>query len=99
MADTDDIETSTYTIEGPEGETDDLELPPGLIDLLREGNETQSEVIGDMALISFVQQAHAAVHHSQGEADPQIAAIEEKSRELFEERLGITFEEATGHSH
>ncbi|WP_458188258.1 DUF7545 family protein [Haladaptatus sp. NG-WS-4] len=99
MAEPDEVETAVYTIEAPDGETNELELPPGLIDLLREQNEPQTEVIGDMALISFVQQAHAAVHHNQGETDPQIEAIEEKARELFERRLGITFEEATGHSH
>ncbi|WP_266077158.1 DUF7545 family protein [Haladaptatus caseinilyticus] len=98
MADADDVETTTYTIEGPDG-SDELELPPGLIDLLREEDESRETVVGDMALVSFVQQAHAAVHHTQGEPDEEVVAIEEKARDLFEERLGITFEQATGHSH
>ncbi|WP_458205276.1 DUF7545 family protein [Haladaptatus sp. NG-SE-30] len=98
MVDADDIETATYTIEGPDGSAD-LELPPGLIDLLREEDESREMVVGDMALISFVQQAHAAVHHAQGEPGEEVIAIEEKARELFEERLGISYEQATGHSH
>ncbi|WP_435153760.1 DUF7545 family protein [Haladaptatus sp. DFWS20] len=99
MVDVDDVETATYTIEGPDGDSDELELPPGLIDLLREEDETRETVVGDMALVSFVQQAHAAVHHTQGEPNEEVVAIEEKARDLFEERLGITFEQATGHSH
>jgi hypothetical protein len=99
MVDTDSVETETYTIEGPDGNTDEIELPPGLIDLLREEDESRETVVGDMAIVSFVQQAHAAVHHTQGEPSEDVAAIEEKARELFEERIGITFEQATGHSH
>ncbi|SIR08474.1 hypothetical protein SAMN05421858_1361 [Haladaptatus litoreus] len=99
MVDADEVETATYSIEGPDGDSDELELPPGLIDLLREEDESRETVVGDMALVSFVQQAHAAVHHTQGEPDEEVVAIEEKARDLFEERLGITFEQATGHSH
>ncbi|WP_231183116.1 hypothetical protein [Haladaptatus sp. DYF46] len=99
MVDTDSVETETYTIEGPDGNNDEIELPPGLIDLLREEDESRETVVGDMAIVSFVQQAHAAVHHTQGEPSDDVAAIEEKARELFEERIGITFEQATGHSH
>ncbi len=99
MVETDSVETETYTIEGPDDNSDEVELPPGLIDLLREEGESREAVIGDMAVVSFVQQAHAAVHHTQGEPDEEVAAIEEKARELFEERIGITFEQATGHSH
>ncbi len=99
MVDADEVETTTYSIEGPDGDSDELELPPGLIDLLREEDETRETVVGDMALVSFVQQAHAAVHHTQGEPDEEVVAIEEKARDLFEERLGISFEQATGHSH
>ncbi|WP_049970632.1 DUF7545 family protein [Haladaptatus cibarius] len=99
MVDADEVETATYSIEGPDGDSDELELPPGLIDLLREEDEARETVVGDMALVSFVQQAHAAVHHTQGEPDEEVVAIEERARELFEERLGITFEQATGHSH
>ena len=92
-------DTVTYTIEGPDGETDDLELPPGLVELLQEEDENGPTVVGDMALISFVQQVHGAVHHAEGEPDPEVASIEEQAREQFEQRLGITFEQATGHSH
>lgn len=71
MVDADEVETATYSIEGPDGDSDELELPPGLIDLLREEDESRETVVGDMALVSFVQQAHAAVHHTQGEPDEE----------------------------
>ena len=92
-------DTVTYTIEGPDGDSDELELPPGLVELLQEEDDTKPTVVGDMALISLVQQVHGAVHHAQGEVDPELESIEEQAREQFEERLGISFEQATGHSH
>jgi hypothetical protein len=99
MADT-DVETVTYTIESPDGDTEELTLPTGVIDALREDeSETAPEVLGDLTMLSFAQQAHALVHHSHGEPDEQIQAEEEKTMELFEARFGQTFGEMTGHSH
>ena len=99
MTDADDVETATYTIESPDGETDDLTVPTGLVDMLREEDEDGTEVLGDLAMLSLAQQAHAVVHHSQGGADAEAEAYEQKAMELFEERFGTTFGEMTGHSH
>lgn len=99
MADTDEVETTTFTIEAPDGETDELTLPTGLVDLLRDEGETQTKVIGDMATLSMTQQAHALVHHSHGEVDEAVESYEAAALELFEERFGMTYGEATGHSH
>lgn len=93
------VDTATFTIEGPDGESDELELPTELLDLLSEEGDTQTEVIGDMAILSFAQQAHAIVHHSQGEVDENLQQIEEETLAQFEERFGVSFAEATGHSH
>ena len=99
MTDTDDVETTTYTIEGPDGDTDEITVPTGVVDMLREEDETQTDVLGDLAMLSLAQQAHAVVHHAQGDTDPEVEAYEAKAMELFEERFGTTFGEMTGHSH
>ncbi|KTG10033.1 hypothetical protein AUR64_10550 [Haloprofundus marisrubri] len=93
------VETETYTIEGPDGDEDTVELPAGLVDVLSEQGEQPTEVVGDILLLSFVQRAHAIVHHSEGETPQDLAEINEKGEELFEERFGMTLAEATGHSH
>ncbi|WP_128475961.1 DUF7545 family protein [Halorussus pelagicus] len=99
MTDT-EVETVTYTIESPEGETEDLTLPKGVVDLLREDeSETDTSVLGDLTMLSFAQQAHALVHHAPEEPSDEVLANEEKTMELFEERFGQTFGEMTGHSH
>lgn len=99
MADN-DVETTTYTIESPDGDAEELTLPSGIIDELREdGSETDTQVLGDLTMLSFAQQAHALVHHAHGEADDETLAQEEETMELFEERFGQTFGEMTGHSH
>lgn len=98
MADT-EVETTMYTIESAEGDSDEIELPVQLVDMLSEEGDTRSTVVGDMALLSFAQQAHAIVHHGHGEADEALEAIEERTLDLFEERFGVSFGEATGHSH
>lgn len=93
------VETATYTIEGPDGERDEIELPTELVDLLSEEDHTRPEVVADMAVLSFAQQAHAVVHHGQGETDENLAAVEEAVLDEFEERFGVSFAEATGHTH
>ncbi|WP_158056361.1 DUF7545 family protein [Halorussus halophilus] len=95
----DEVETTTYTIESPDGDSDELTIPTGLVEMLQEEGETGADVLGDMAMLSLAQQAHAVVHHSHGETDPQIEAYEEKAMDLFEERFGTTFGEMTGHDH
>ncbi|WP_115862896.1 DUF7545 family protein [Halorussus litoreus] len=99
MADA-DVETVTYTIESPDGNTEELTVPAGVVDLLREDEEeTDTEVLGDLATLSLTQQAHALVHHSPGDTGEEVQALEQKALELFEERFGQSFEEMTGHSH
>ena len=95
-----EVETVAYTIESPDGETEELTVPTGVIDALREDDaETDTTVLGDLAMLSLAQQAHALVHHSHEEPDERTRAQEEKTMELFEERFGTTFGEMTGHSH
>ena len=94
-----EVETTTYTIEGPDGDSDELTVPDGLVAMLREEDESDADVLGDMAMLSLAQQAHAVVHHAHGETDPQVEAYEEKAMDLFEERFGVTFGEMTGHDH
>jgi hypothetical protein len=93
------VETETYTIEGPDGETDELELPEGLVDVLAEQGETPTTIVAEIALLSFVQRSHAIVHHAEGDVPADLEAINEKAEELFEDRFGMTFGEATGHDH
>lgn len=94
-----DIETTTFTIETDDGETDEITLPAGLFDLLSEEGERPVDVFGDVAVLSAAQQIHGAVHHSQGDVDDEIAALEESTLDLFEERFGASFSEMTGHDH
>jgi len=89
-------ETLTLSIEGPDG-TDDVDLPARLVRMLAEGDETAAEVVGDLAVMSCAQRIHAAVHH--GEDDADLADVEDHAMELFEARFGMSYEEATGHSH
>lgn len=93
------VATETYTVEGPDGDTDSVDLPAGLVDMLAEQGETASEVVTDVVLQAFAQQAHALAHHSEGETPADVAEIAETAEELFEERFGVSFAEATGHSH
>ena len=91
-------ETVTLTIEG-EDDTDELTVPSELLDLLRENDETDPAVVGDIAMFGLAQRIHRAVHHGQGEADQGIQDLEQLTLELFEERFGATFGELTGHDH
>jgi hypothetical protein len=93
------VDTETYTVESPDGDTDDVELPAGLVDALSDQGDAKSTVFADIATLAFVQRAHAIVHHSQGEAPADLKDINEKAEELFEERFGVSFAEATGHDH
>jgi hypothetical protein len=81
-----------------DGDTDEIELPAELIDLFREEpNESDVEIVGDMTVMAFAERAHAIVHH--GEGGDEVEAIESDTMDVFEERFGMTYGEATGHSH
>ena len=92
------IEDVTVTIEA-DGETADVDLPVGLLSRLTEPDETHADAVGSIVLMSFVGRAHALAHHSEGETDEELEEIEDTMLERFEERFGVTYAEATGHSH
>ncbi len=92
-------DTETYTVEGPDGETDTVEVPPAMIELMREGDESGSKIIGDIVLQAFAQQAHARVHHAEGGVSDTVENANETLEELFEERFGLSLSEAMGHQH
>ncbi|MFC4245601.1 hypothetical protein ACFOZ7_01040 [Natribaculum luteum] len=94
----DDVETITFTIESENGDEDDVTLPAGLVELVAEGGQSPTETVGDIALLSFASRAHHIVHHGE-EADAELEAQEARVMDLFEERFGVTFGEATGHQH
>lgn len=91
-------DTVTLSITGPDG-SDEVELPTELLELLREGEESDAEVVGDLALFSCAQRIHATVHHAEGGDTEEYRAIEETTMELFEERFGASYGEVTGHQH
>jgi hypothetical protein len=91
-------ETVTVHLETDE-ESDELTVPVALIELLREGDEETPEVVGDIAMLGFAQQAHGAVHHSQGDTSGRLHDAEALAMEIFEERFGQSFAEMTGHDH
>jgi hypothetical protein len=93
------VDTETYTVEGPDGDTDTFELPEGLVDIVAEQGERPASVVADIALLSFVQRAHARLHHAEGDVPADLEAINETAEDLFEERFGVSFAEATGHDH
>lgn len=89
----------TYTIESPDGETATFDLPEGLVETVAEPGETEADTVADVAFQTFVQQAHALVHHSDGEVPPDLEAMNEAAEALFEERYGQSLSEAMGHEH
>ena len=94
---TDDVETITFSI-ATQDDDDEVVLPADLVDLLAEEGQGPAETVGDIALLSFASRAHHIVHHGDG-ADEELEALETRAMELFEERFGVTYAEATGHHH
>ncbi len=92
-------ETETYTVIGPDGDEDTVELPAGLVDVLSDQGESPTRVITDVVLQAMAQQAHVIVHHSEGEVPEDLAEMNETAERLFEERFGQSLQEALGHSH
>lgn len=92
-------DTETYTVTGPDGDEDTVELPVGLVDTMAEEGEDPTKVVTDVVLQALAQQAHMLVHHSEGEVPEDIERMNETAAALFEDRFGVPLEEAIGHSH
>ena len=91
-------DTVTFRVEG-ETADDEVTIPTEMLDMLREDDEPDAEIIGDLALFSCAQRIHATVHHAEGGDTDQYRDIEEATMELFEERFGASYAELTGHQH
>jgi len=91
-------DTVTLRIETDE-DSDELQAPAAVLDMLREGEETDAEIVGDIAMFGIAQRIHGAVHHAEGEIAPEVEAAESTTMDLFEERFGASYAEMTGHSH
>lgn len=93
------VDDLTYDIAADDGTTDAFSVPSALIDGLSEVDEPAATVAADVAVMAFAGRAHALVHHAQGEPDAALEAAEAAMLETFEERFGVSYAEATGHSH
>jgi hypothetical protein len=91
-------DTVTLSVEGEEDE-DDVTLPVEMLDLMREAEESNAEIVGDLALFSCAQRIHATVHHAEGGDTERYEEIEARTMELFEDRFGASYAELTGHDH
>jgi hypothetical protein len=92
-------DTVAVRLETEDDGSDAIEVPRAIVEMLGEDNEDTTTVVGDLAMLGVAQQAHALVHHSNGETDPALEDAEELTMDLFEERFGQTYGEVTGHSH
>ncbi|MGB9965462.1 hypothetical protein [Halobacterium sp. CBA1126] len=94
------MDEATFTIEDPDGDTNEVTLPTRLVEMFsEEDDESEAQVVGDIALMAFAQRAHALVHHSQEEPTEELQNVEEAVLDQFEQRFGQTYAEATGHQH
>jgi len=91
-------DTVTLRIEGDE-DIDEVTLPGEMLDLMREADESDPEIVGDLALFSCAQRIHATVHHAEGGDTERYEEIEAATMELFEDRFGASYAELTGHDH
>jgi hypothetical protein len=91
-------ETATVRIETDDA-SDELTVPVAILEMLSEGDEDITTVVGDLAMLGIAQQAHGIVHHQHGDVDEDVEAAEELTMDLFEERFGQSYGEMTGHSH
>ena len=91
-------DTVTFRIEG-ETADDEVTLPVEMLEMLREDDEPDAEIVGDLALFSCAQRIHATVHHAEGGDTERYQDVEAATMELFEERFGASYAELTGHQH
>lgn len=92
------VETISFEIRSEDGAEDEVTVPAGLVDVVSDVEQSSAETVGDVVLLSLASRAHHVVHHGDG-ADEELEAQEERVMDLFEERFGVTFGEATGHQH
>lgn len=93
------VDEITFDIEGDDGSADRVTIPDGMLALLTEDDESPARVVGDLALFGCAERIHAALHHAEGAADPELEAIEAATMALFEERFGTSYGDLTGHAH
>jgi hypothetical protein len=91
-------DTVELAIEGPE-DTDTVTLPSRLLEMLAEGDETPSQVAGDLVAFGCAQRIHASVHHAEGDVDEELVEVEALMMDIFEERVDASFGDLTGHQH
>ena len=82
-----------------DGDEADVSIPAALIERLSEPGDAPADVLADVVVMAFAGRAHALAHHAEGEPDDALAAAESAMMDRFEERFGLTYAEATGHSH
>ena len=70
-----------------------------MLELMRDGDETDSKIIADIVLQAFAQQAHARVHHAEGGVADEVQDANDTLEDLFEERFGLSLADAMGHQH
>lgn len=90
-----DGETITFDIES-DGEHTTLVLPRALIELLASGEDTSTDVVADVAQFDFTRRIYEAAHHSEGDVDANVSAIEADALALFEAHFGTDFEDLIG---
>ena len=88
----------TVTIDA-DGDESEISVPAALLSALSEPGDTPAEVVADLAVMSFAGRAHALLHHAEGEPSEELRDAEAEMMDRFEERFGVTYAEATGHSH
>jgi len=91
-------DTVTLSIESDD-DVDEVTLPVEMLDLMREDEESDAEIVGDLALFSCAQRIHATVHHAEGGDSERYKGIEQQTMALFEDRFGASYAELTGHDH
>jgi hypothetical protein len=92
-------ETESFTITGPDGTSEEVDLPAGLGDVFAEKDESSTAVAADFLVQAFAQQTHAVVHHSEGEPPADLTKLNGDMEAIFEERFGVSLAEAMGHDH
>lgn len=81
------------------GESEEILVPEALIERLDQADEGPAMVIADVASMGLAGRVHALVHHAEDAPDEELTVAEERMLDRFEERFGVSYGEATGHSH